>query len=165
MVKKQLMVNKPVKPHRWQPLMTPSTFNIGMILNIKWVRSSSASGVSLVKKSKIPSMIHEALVSPGWTRALKTMIGLSPKGRFCDNGFMLAIMVGFLGFEVTDMRGTWWSLKLDVKLSCLKKKPSLSAKLSNFTLSLKNKRILNHSWLRDSFKLFAFVFSKFQIFF
>ena len=71
---------------------------------MKWVRSSSASGVSLVKKSKIPSMIQEALVSPGWTRALKMTIGLSFNGRLLDNG-LVGIRLG-LGLEVTDMSGT-----------------------------------------------------------
>ena len=50
--------------------MTPSGFSIGMILKMYFLRSSAASKELLVKKFKIPSIMNEALDSPGWTLAV-----------------------------------------------------------------------------------------------
>jgi len=49
--------------------MTPSGFNIGTILNTKLSLSKFASGSELTKKSIIPFIIHELLLSPGCTLA------------------------------------------------------------------------------------------------
>jgi hypothetical protein len=47
--------------------MTPSGFYIGTILNTKQSLSTWASGAWLTKKSMMPFIIHDALVSPGCT--------------------------------------------------------------------------------------------------
>ena len=48
-------------------------FNIGTILNMNLSLSSAATSDSPVRKCKIPLMIQELGVSPGWTRALNTI--------------------------------------------------------------------------------------------
>lgn len=55
--------------HLLLPTITPSGFNIGTNLKMNLSRSSLAGPESLVRKSKIPFIIHDAGVSPGWTRA------------------------------------------------------------------------------------------------
>ena len=53
------------------PKITPSGFNIGIILKMYALRKNSASGLDgSVKKSKIPSNIYEDGVSPGCYRAV-----------------------------------------------------------------------------------------------
>jgi len=49
--------------------MTPSGFSIGTILNTKQSLKTWASGASLTRKSIIPFIIHEELLSPGCTLA------------------------------------------------------------------------------------------------
>jgi hypothetical protein len=43
---------------------------MGTTLNRKRRRSATATALSLVRKSRIPCIIHDALLSPGCTRAL-----------------------------------------------------------------------------------------------
>ena len=63
----------PANPHRYDPLITPSGFNIGTSLKTKLSRRSLASGDPPVRKSRIPFIICEALLSPGCTRAVITI--------------------------------------------------------------------------------------------
>ena len=63
-----------------------------------------------VKKSKIPSIIQDELVSPGWTRPVRTTIGLSHIGMLgLDNGLMeWSIRLPGLGLDVIVTKGTSW---------------------------------------------------------
>jgi hypothetical protein len=50
--------------------MTPSGFNIGIILKIYFYLNILASSLSIsVKNIKTPLIIHEPTTSPGWTLA------------------------------------------------------------------------------------------------
>ena len=79
--------------------MTPSTFVIGMTYiskwSLRWLTSSSSSGVAgFSRVFKMPCIIHEALVSPGWILEVRIITYFSILGR--GSGFL------FLFFLVKD---------------------------------------------------------------
>lgn len=82
----------PLSEHRQLPFITPSGLRIGTILKTKWSRSALASAALLVRKSRTPFIIHEALLSPGCTLALRKM-------PFLDIAFTL---LGSLSLEVIE---------------------------------------------------------------
>lgn len=57
--------------------MTPSGFNIGIILKTKLFLKYFAPSSSLTRYSKVPCMIKEALDSPGCTLEVKIMARLT----------------------------------------------------------------------------------------
>ena len=63
-----------------------------------------------VKKSKIPSIIQDELVSPGWTRPVSTTMGLSHIGMLgLDKGRMeWSTRLPGLGLDVIVTKGTSW---------------------------------------------------------
>ena len=73
-----LFKSTPVMSLLYVPWTTPSGFSMGTTLNRNLRRSAAATALSLVKKSSMPCIIQEALLSPGCTRALKMM----PEVRF-----------------------------------------------------------------------------------
>ena len=58
--------------HSLSHTYSPSGFNIGTILNTYCSLNAAAALLSAVKKSKIPCIIQEELLSPGCTLAVKT---------------------------------------------------------------------------------------------
>ena len=59
--------------------------------------------MSPVRKSRIPSITQDALVSPGWTRPVKTIIGLSLSGMFgLDKGRARLRGLLCIGYELRD---------------------------------------------------------------
>ena len=86
----RLFKSQPAREHRQFPLITPSGFNIGTILNTKFYQRISASGMSvLVKQSRAPFIIQEPTDSPGCTLAVRT----TPLRLFMFSGFCLLVMV------------------------------------------------------------------------
>ena len=59
------------------PLTTPSTLSIGTILNTYLARSAAASAEAASRQASVPSITHDALLSPGCTRADSNIISLS----------------------------------------------------------------------------------------
>eukprot|EP00964_Phaeocystis_antarctica_P028315 scaffold15967_cov55-Phaeocystis_antarctica.AAC.3 len=50
-------------------MMTPSGLSMGTTRKSSWRRSASASAEGPVRKSRMPCIMNDALLSPGWTRA------------------------------------------------------------------------------------------------
>lgn len=78
-------------------MITPSGFKIGTILKIKCSLKALASAQLLVRNSKIPFIIQDELVSPGWILALKN----TP---FLDNAFKLVGSLSLLVIVTSSQR-------------------------------------------------------------
>lgn len=57
------------------PLMTPSGLSMGTILKMKHFLRRSAMGSLLTRNSRVPFITQLALLSPGWTRAIRKTYG------------------------------------------------------------------------------------------
>ena len=101
------------KEHLVLPMMTPSGFSIGTILKIYLSLSSAATSDSPVKKWRMPLMIHELGVSPGWTRALNTITCFRFKSSWSRSSFMYVINPILRNILYTNAGRFWWS-KLDI---------------------------------------------------
>ena len=61
--------------NKYAPTMTPSGLSMGTMRKRILALRALASGLSPVKKKRIPRIIKEELDSPGWTRAERLTTG------------------------------------------------------------------------------------------